>query len=301
MIVTKFGGSCLSDSKDILKTSQIVKDYLAKDKVVLVVSAMKGVTDQLYDVVSLVKDKKLRKALDIINEIKDRHLETLYVLNSKPEAVKTETELINLVNRLENFVKNVVKKRITAAREDYIVSFGERLSCSLVAEALETRGMLAYPVDASFVIATDGNFGQALPLFKKTQNHIKKILFPLLENSVIPVITGFIGFAPDGCTTTLGRGGSDLSAAYLANLLEAKSLYLWKDVEGFYTSDPKKDKRARLIKKLSYREAEKMAKKGAKVVYYKAIRPVERKGIPIYIKSFINPKTRGTKIGINDG
>ncbi|MBI3954840.1 aspartate kinase, partial [Candidatus Gottesmanbacteria bacterium] len=294
MIVMKFGGASLSNSEGIIKACRIIKKYSAKHKIVLVVSAMKGVTNQLYQIVDLLKRKQLGRSLKILKEIKFCHFQALSVIKSSAQKVKVESELVNITSRLENFIKNVVQKEITPARCDFIVAFGERLSCPIIASALESFGLLAYPIDASLIIATNHTFSNAVPLYKKSQRHINKILFPLIKNSVIPVITGFIGFSKDGCTTTLGRGGSDLTASYLANLLDAKALYLWKDVDGFYTNDPHKDKDARLMPYLTYRQAEKMAEDGAKIIYYKAIRPVEKKHIPIYIKSFLKPSLQGT-------
>ena len=167
----------------------------------------------------------------------------MHEVDKRLQAVKIESELINLISRLKNFIKNVSNKKITRARIDYIVSFGERLSSPIVANALEMCGMTAYPIDASFIIATNSRFGNAVPLYKESQQYINQILFPLIKNNVIPVVTGYIGFTHGGCTTTLGRGGSDLTAAYLANLLSANALYLWKDVEGFYSEDPHKNKK----------------------------------------------------------
>lgn len=297
MIVMKFGGASLSTAEGIQRACRIVKSFVGKDKnIVLVVSAMKGVTDKLFEIAQLIRDKKVRPALKKIDLLKKNHLQTLQQLKNLPQRVKVESELINLFSRLENFVKNVSHKEMTPSRMDFIVSYGERFSCPIVAYALETSGMPAYPIDASFVIATNDNFGNALPLYKKSQHHINEILFPLIDNGIIPIITGYIGFANDGCTTTLGRGGSDLSAAYLANLLDANSLYLWKDVDGFYTNDPHKDKKARLLKQISYEKARKMAMDGAKIIFYKAITPVKKKNIPIYIKSFYHPKATGTVI-----
>lgn len=296
MIVMKFGGASLSTALGIKKVCKIVKEYWKKEKIVLVVSAMLGVTDMLFEVVSLVKQKNFRKALSIIEKVKKQHIKTLYEIDKRASAVKVESDIINLVSRLSNFVKNLENKEITLARIDYIVSFGERMSALIVANALEINGMMSYPIDASYVIVTNSNFGNAVPLFSKSQKHINKILFPLIEKNIIPVVTGYIGFTHDGCTTTLGRGGSDLTAAYLSNLLNAKSLYLWKDVEGFFDFDPHQNKKAKVYSYLSYSEAKDLAKNGAKIIYYKAIDPVKEKEIKIYIKSFISPKEAGTVI-----
>lgn len=296
MIVMKFGGASLADNACIQKTCTIVKEYQSQDSLVLVVSAMKGATDQLFSVVELIKHKNLRSALKVLDTIKDNHFKTLEIINPRHAGVKVKIELLRLFILLEHFIRNVVPRGMTPPRTDYIVSFGERWSCRLIAEALESNGVLAYPLDASHLLATNDAFGDAEPLARQSQEQFNLILYPLVKNNITPVVTGYIGFAPDGCTTTLGRGGSDLSAAFLATFLNAQSLYLWKDVDGFYTTDPHKDMKARLYAKLSYRQAEEMAKNGAKVIYYKAIKPVEGKRIPIYIKSFLKPKMEGTVI-----
>lgn len=290
----KFGGASLSTPSGISKVCDIVKKYWKKEKVVLVVSAMMGVTDSLFQIVELVKRKKIKDALKVIDKIQENHIKTLYEVDTRPSVVKVESDIINLVSRLSNFVRNLKEKEITLARIDYIVSFGERFSSLIVTNALEMNGMMAYPIDASCIIATNGNFGNALPLYSKSQKHINQILFPLIKNNIIPVVTGYIGFTHDGCTTTLGRGGSDLTAAYLSNLLDAKALYLWKDVEGVYSSDPHTSSDTKLYKQLSYVKAKALAKKGAKIIYYKAINPVAQKNIPIYVKSFIKPDLSGT-------
>lgn len=292
----KFGGASLSTGSEIINTCKIVKSYIKKDKVILVVSAMKGVTDQLFEIAEISKKGNLRKASESLENIKIHHIAALRSFEPDSEAVKAEVEIYKLIGLLKSFIKNVMSKEITLARIDYIVSFGEKLSCRIVAEALEQQGISAYPLDASFILATNDKFGDALPLYGKSQNSIKQILLPLVENNIVPVITGYIGFTHDGCTTTLGRGGSDLSAAFLANFLNAKAVYLWKDVLGFYEEDPHKNKKARLFKTLDYKKAEKLAKKGAKIIYYKAVAPVAEKHIPIYVRSFLNPRAEGTTI-----
>jgi aspartate kinase len=232
MIVMKFGGASLSSGPNILNICKLVKKYAKNNKVILIASAMKDVTDKLYELTDYVIKKNVKKALKIILDLSNKHITTLKSINPNPEAVKTEIEIIKLINLLEYFIKNTAIKGLTDARVDYIVSFGERLSCRIVAEALEQKGILAMPIDASLIMATNANFGNALPLYGKSQSHIQKILIPLIKNGIIPVVTGYIGFTHDGCTTTLGRGGSDLSATFLANFLNAKAVYLWKDVEG---------------------------------------------------------------------
>ncbi len=296
MIVMKFGGASLSDKDNISLTCKIVDEYRRASKTVLIVSAMKDVTDQLFMVAEFLKKKDVDSALNIVKKLRKRHFDTLAAISSRQASVKTQVELYRLFYHLEYFVKNVSVKEITPARVDYIVSWGERVSCRIVAEALEEAGIPAFPLDASTFLATDDDFGNAVPIYSKSYKYIQEILLPLIDRDIVPVITGYIGFTHDGCTTTLGRGGSDLSAAFIANFLNAKGLYLWKDVPGFFDKDPHKDKTAKLVPSLSYEEAEEMAKAGAKVIYHKAIDPVRRKKIPLYVKSFLEPKAKGSVV-----
>ncbi|MFH2085540.1 MAG: aspartate kinase [bacterium] len=297
MIVMKFGGASLSDAKNIEITCKIVRDYQRNHKVVLIVSAMQGVTDQLFEIVELLKKKKGKAALTILIKIKLVHFATLDEISDSRLSIRTKIELSRLFYQLEYYLKNIVQKEITPARADYIVSWGERASCRIVTEALENAGMPAYALDASTFLATNDDFGNAVPIYVKSQKYIQQILLPLIENDIIPVVTGYIGFTHDGCTTTLGRGGSDLSAAFIANFLDADGLYLWKDVAGFYDKDPHKEPKAKKFTKLSYNQAEKLCLEGAKVIYYKAIEPVRKKKIPIYVKSFLDPQESGSVVG----
>jgi aspartate kinase len=296
MIVMKFGGASLSDATNIANTCEIVRTYQRNDKVILIVSAMQGVTDQLFEIAELLKKRKVEEALSILQKIKDLHFETLESVSQSRLTVKTKIELYRLFYQLEYFIKNIAQKEITLARTDYIVSWGERASARIVNEALEEAGMPAYALDASTFLATNDDFGNAVPVYSTSQKYIQQILLPLIENDIIPVITGYIGFTHDGCTTTLGRGGSDLSAAFVANYLDAKGLYLWKDVAGFYEQDPHKYPKAKKFTTLSYIQAEKLCRGGAKVIYHKAIEPVRKKKIPIYVKSFIDPSQIGSVV-----
>ncbi len=293
MIVMKFGGASLADSSDILRSVEVIKNYSRNHSVILVVSAMKEVTNQLYDIAENVKKKRLKKALQRIDGLKRAHITTLYKLQSAQPAI-TESKLVHLFSRLDNFIRYIAKHQITEAQIDFIVSVGERLSGNLMAESLNAQGITACSIDTSYVIATDDSFGNALPLPQKYQTHIQDILCPLINSNIIPIVSGFVGFAPDGRITTLGRGGSDLSASYLAYLFDAHGLYLWKDVNGIYSDDPHRNINARFHKKLSYDQAARMAKNGAKIIYHKAIHYVKKKKIPIYVKNYKNPHLPGT-------
>lgn len=292
----KFGGSAISDGKQILKIAKIIKRFHEDEKIVVVVSAMVGVTDKLFFIGELLKKRKLKEAYKILDEIKKQHFEAVDLVPLPRRRVLLKVELVKLSSHLKNYIQNISKKDITPARIDFLVSFGERLSVRLLSEALIKIKVDAYPIDASNLIATTHVFSNAVPLARSKQKYLDEILLPLIQDNVIPVITGYIGYSGDGCTTTLGRGGSDLTATYLADFLNAKKVFLWKDVGGFYTDDPHKNVHTYLLPSLTYKEAQRMAKNGAKVIYYKALEPVKKKKIPIYIKSFIRPNLEGTKI-----
>ena len=296
MIIMKFGGAAVLNGTQINNIAKIVSAYHKKEKIVIVVSAMGGVTDKLFEIGELLKKNKLNQVLKILDEIKKQHHGAVRFVALSKRQVLLKVELIKLLSHLKNYIQNISTKEITPARTDFLVSFGERLSVRLLSEALIKASINAYPVDASNLIATTHVFTNAVPLPRVRQKYLDEILLPLIKGNVIPVVTGYIGYSGDGCTTTLGRGGSDLTATYLADFLGAKKVYLWKDVEGFFSDDPKKNPEAHMLKTLSYNEAQKRAKKGAKVIYYKALDPVKKKKIPIYIRSFLNPQHEGTTI-----
>ncbi|MBU0618608.1 aspartate kinase [Patescibacteria group bacterium] len=296
MIVMKFGGTALADGKRILATAKIIKDYSAQHRLICVVSAMKGMTDRLYAVIDSLKNKQEKKPFSLINEIYQDHLQALNEINSGPEAMVVKRELKNSCDLLSMFARHIQGGQITSARIDYLVAFGERLSCKLTAEALKTLGKKALAIDAADFLATTKEFSKATPILLKTEDKLVDAILNLTKEDFIPVITGFIGFAEDGCTTTLGRGGSDLSAAVIANVINARQLVLWKDVNGLYDQDPKKTRRAKFIAEATYEEAEAVIKRGAKVVYLPALEPVRDKEIPVLIKNFNQPKAEGTKI-----
>lgn len=297
MIVMKFGGAAFPDANGIFNVCKILDAYRENNEIVVVVSAMESVTDKLFEIVEYIKNKEIENALSILDLIRSNHLAAVDIINSQKDGVLVRIELIKLFSRLEYFIKGLAKKRITPARIDYITSFGERFNVMLVAEALKQSGIRACPVDAVNLLATTHEFGNAVPLGREHQHYLDIILYPLIENGIIPVVTGYIGYSQDGCTTTFARGGSDLSASYLANFLDADAVYLWKDVQGFYSTDPKKNEDAELFTVLSYDKAEQLAKRGANIIYYKALYPVREKSIPIYIKSYVDPSSEGTIIG----
>jgi len=203
----------------------------------------------------------------------------------------------SLIGEFENLCYAVsVLGEVTPRGLDAIASLGERLSVRLVAAALRKEGVPAVALDATEFIVTDDNFVNASPLMEETEKRVRERLLPILEQDEVPVVTGFIGATKDGITTTLGRGGSDYSAAILAYCLDADEVWIWTDVDGVMTADPRIVPEARTIPEISYAEIAELSYFGAKVVHPKTILPAMEKGIPIRILNTFNPTGPNTLI-----
>jgi aspartate kinase len=179
---------------------------------------------------------------------------------------------------------------------DAITSLGERINARILAATLRQRGARSQAIDATELIVTDDKFQNAVPLIDLTRERVVDRLSPLLEDGVVPIVTGFIGATESGVTTTLGRGGSDYSAAILGDCLDADEVWIWTDVDGVMTSDPRLVPDARVLPVLSYNEVSELAYFGAKVVHPRTIRPVVERGIPLWVKNTFNPDHPGTRI-----
>ena len=185
---------------------------------------------------------------------------------------------------------------VTPRAMDAISSLGEQINARIVAAQLCELGIYAQAVDASELVVTDRHFQEAAPLMDLTRERVESKLKPMLRDRIVPVVTGFVGATEDGVTTTLGRGGSDYSAAILGAALDADEVWTWTDVDGVLTADPRIVPNARIIPELSYSEIGELAYFGAKVLHPKAIRPVVERGIPLWVKNTFNPGCAGTRI-----
>ena len=292
MKVLKFGGSSVATPARIRSVIEIIKPYLSGD-VAVVFSAFGGVTDELLAISKLALDgdaQYSRKA----DQLEKRHLETVRELISiqKQSAILAQVKI--KMNELEDVLHGVylVKER-TPRTLDYIMSFGERLSAFIIAEAIKDQGIAAEYLDARTLILTDNQFGHAKVDFdvtnKRIQEHFK-------QRRPLQVITGFIGTADTGETTTLGRSGSDYTAAIFAAALEASDLEIWTDVDGMMTADPRLVKKAFTVPEMSYEEAMELSHFGAKVIFPATMQPAMINKIPIWIKNTFNPSFRGTVI-----
>src|SRR5881398_806368 len=295
--IHKFGGASLADAAAIRHAVGIVRAQ-RPDALVVVVSAMGGVTDALLDGAARAARGDASQVRAAAEALRAQHAAAARAL--VPAGARLE-ELLRLIDaafaELEQVAGGLgVLGELTPRTIDYLVARGERLSARLFAAGLEAAGCPAAYVDAADVVQTDGTFGNASPDVRRTERSARRVLRPLLARGVVPVVPGFLGAAPDGQAVTLGRGGSDLTATLLARALGAREVSLWKDVPGVLTADPRIVPDARVIPQLHVREAAELAYYGAKVLHPRALVPVLRRSVAVRIRPFTEPASLGTEI-----
>ncbi|QQS19179.1 aspartate kinase [Candidatus Saccharibacteria bacterium] len=233
-----------------------------------------------------------------LDTLKTVHHDAIRGLKLEPSAEAALRELIDSkITILKSILKSVTALgELTPRGRDLILSFGERLSIHLVAAALNNQGVPAVAVNATDFLVTDDNFNDAQPLLAASKKKAAHVLLPLISNGTVPVVTGFIGATRDGVTATLGRGGSDFSATILGYCLDADEVWIWTDVDGVMTSDPRSVHGVSSIARMSYEEASELSYFGAKVIHPRTMIPTAELGIPIVIKNTMNPGHPGTRI-----
>ncbi len=292
MKILKFGGSSVSTPSRIQSVAAILQPYV-NDRAAVVFSAFGGITDTLIQIsqLALAGDQSYAKGLA---ELEKRHLDAVRALVSVQKQGSILAQVKFTINELEDVLHGVylVKER-TPRTLDYIMSFGERLSAYIIAEALKDKGVACEFLDARKVVRTDSHFGNAKVDFDITNRQIREYFdaHPSLQ-----IITGFIGTSETGETTTLGRSGSDYTAAIFAAALNATDLEIWTDVDGMMTADPRMVKKAFTVPSMSYEEAMELSHFGAKVIFPATMQPAMINRIPIWIKNTFNPSFRGTVI-----
>ncbi|MGD0425382.1 MAG: aspartate kinase [Candidatus Acidiferrales bacterium] len=296
--VMKFGGTSVGDASCIARVAEIVAKASRVGPLVVVVSAMSGVTNRLIEAATCSETGDRERAAELLEALREQHFEALKILIQNPEtrnliALGIE-ELLREAQRLCEGTALI--HELTVRTLDSVSSLGERLSAPLVAGALSERGVRSEAIEATALIVTDSYHGAAEPLMEPTKARCEARLRPLLQQGVVPVITGFIGATAEGVLTTLGRGGSDYSATILGGALAADEVIIWTDVNGVLTADPRLVPGARTIPEISYREAAELAHFGAKVLHPKTLRAVTQSGIPVWIRNTFEPEHPGTKI-----
>jgi aspartokinase/homoserine dehydrogenase 1 len=296
--VMKFGGTSVGDASCIARVAEIVAKASRVGPLVVVVSAMSGVTNRLIEAATCSETGDRERATELLETLREQHFEALKILIQNPGtrnliALGVE-ELLREAQRLCEGTALI--HELTVRTLDSVSSLGERLSAPLVAGALSERGVRSEAVEATGLIVTDSYHGAAEPLMELTEIRCEARLRPLLQQGVVPVVTGFIGATAEGVLTTLGRGGSDYSATILGGALGADEVIIWTDVNGVLTADPRLVPGARTIPEISYREAAELAHFGAKVLHPKTLRAVTQSGIPVWIRNTFEPEHPGTKI-----
>ncbi|MBN2617503.1 MAG: aspartate kinase, partial [Spirochaetales bacterium] len=283
MEVYKFGGTSVANATRIKGALEIAINNSVE---VVVLSAMKGVTNLLIECAEYAENgnKTYKECLD---EIKEKQYTAINELFTDDNREDVDAAIFSLLDELEDILRGVeLVKECSLRSLDFICSFGERLNCTLVTEYLNSIGHDAYFIDARNVVKTDKNFGSANVDFKLTYDLINKKIDPAKG---MAIVTGFIASTKECITTTLGRNGSDYTAAIFGGALDADSVQIWTDVDGVLTADPRIVKDAYVVPELSISEAMEMSYFGAEVIHPYTLRPVVEKNIPVYIKNTLNP------------
>ena len=292
MIVMKFGGSSLESAKAIQRVASIVRQH-SEPPPVVVVSAMGKTTDRLLAMAYLYADGNMRSADQALAKIQHFHYTEALLLARGRQAVWLDDQLAGLFEELDHVLHEVCSSRLLAPKlSDAVLSFGERISSLMVTAAFRQMGLDAVHLDARQAIVTDARHTQASPLFIDTNALLRR----KVSREQITVMGGFIAATEDGVPTTLGRGGSDYTAAIVGAALAADEIQIWTDVDGMLTCDPRVVSGAHCLRSISYAEAEQMAKAGAKVLHPATVLPAVRQHIPIVIRNSRNPGAAGTRI-----
>jgi bifunctional aspartokinase / homoserine dehydrogenase 1 len=301
LVAFKFGGSSLLGAERMLHAAGLVRPAAQRMQVVVVVSAMKGVTDRLLGIAQSLGERKHEPARLEAEAVVRLHLDVLRELALDSDEHDRVAREINSLGR--DLLHEVSARRdgvsAAAAAElfDRLASFGERFSARLFAATLEHSGVPAVPVSSSEFVLTCDTFRDAKPHLEQTKERGRGVLLPLLADGIVPVVTGFIGATPDGRITTMGRNSSDFSGAIIAHVVDADELVIWTDVDGIYTANPNESAQARLLHDLSYEDAHALALSGAKVLHPHVLPLAEETEMTVWVRNTFKPHSRGTRIG----
>jgi len=297
VVAFKFGGTSLLGAKRMLHAAELVKQAARTSRVAVVVSAMKGVTDQLLALARLVDSGKLAEAKRKADSLLRLHADVLFELQLDELDHQRVWHDLRLLGRDLLHEASSPLHVGNEALHDSLASFGERFSARLFAAALDACDVSAVPVTSSEFVLTCDTFRDAKPDMEETRRRGRDVLQPLLESGLIPVVTGFVGATRDGRVTTLGRNSSDYSGAIIAHVVDADELVIWTDVDGVYTANPNESSEARLLQQLSYEEAHALAAAGAKVLHAEVLPLAAETEMVVWVRNTFNPEFRGTRIG----
>ena len=297
VLVMKFGGTSVGSPEAIERAASLVREQVGRRTVAVVVSAMSQVTNQLLTTLEAGARGDSAEVQDRLGSLRNKHFaacEDLVPPKRRPVVIERMETIFRDFARI---ARGMVLLRERPQRSvDEVAPTGELLSAVLMSEVLRARDVPAEAVSGASVIVTDPVFGAASPLLNDTSAKAEQVLRPLLDDGTVPVITGYNGSTRDGIPTTLGRGGSDYSAAIVATALRADELWIWTDVDGILSCDPAIADDARLLSEVTYNEAAELAYNGAKVLHPRTLEPLAAMGIPVRIKNSFRPQGSGTRI-----
>jgi aspartate kinase len=298
LVVMKFGGTSVEDAEAMLRTTAIVGGRRAKGlSPVVVVSAMAKVTDLLLAAAAAAGRGDKIGALSLSARLRNRHIDTAAKLLCGEHYSSIEATIRKRFDSLDDLLRGIAAVgELTPRTSDKVVSYGERMSSQMMAAAFAQHGLNGAHVDARKCIITDDHFGKAAPQEAAIEAKLTELVLPLVEAGQTPVMGGFIGSNADGITTTLGRGGSDFTAALVGGGLHAGAIEIWTDVDGIMTTDPRICPDALRVKTISFEEAAELAYFGAKVLHPATILPAVQKSIPVWVLNSRNAENEGTKI-----
>jgi aspartate kinase len=292
LLVMKFGGTSMGSAARMCVAAELIARE--SKPVAVVVSAMSKITDLLLETLLRAELGDRPGVRENIAKLRARHMEAAHELGLNAEAAGAIETLAMEFERIANGVLMLGERPPRSV--DEAVAIGEKLSSELLAQYLRSQGVEAAAISGSDVIVTDAVFGNATPLMDLTRRRCHDRLLPLLEQRVTPIITGFNGATTDGRPTTLGRGGSDFSASILAASLDAEELWIWTDVDGIMTADPRLVSDVAVLDEVTYAEAAELAYNGAKILHPRTLAPLVEKQIPVWSKNSFAPHKPGTKI-----
>ncbi|UWX57723.1 lysine-sensitive aspartokinase 3 [Chlorobaculum sp. MV4-Y] len=298
MIVMKFGGTSVGTAAAMRQVIANVSEKKKSGAPLVVLSACSGITNKLIQIADTAGSGRLEEAQQLVAEVRAFHLDLIGELIESEELRKKVIEKITVyLTRLERLTEGIeIVGELTERSKDRFCSFGELLSTSVFAAALNEHGTPCEWIDVRSVMITDDRYGFARPLADTCRKNTDEIIKPLLDAGTVVVTQGYIGATESGRTTTLGRGGSDLSAALFGAWLHSESIEIWTDVDGVMTTDPRMVPEAKSIRVMTFSEAAELAYLGAKVLHPDTIAPAVEKNIPVYVLNTWHPDSKGTLI-----
>jgi aspartate kinase len=301
-LVMKFGGTSVGSADALKQAAQIIKDARAQyPRVVVITSAMSGVTDLLLKSASLAAQGLVDSLPEAEATLRKKHFSAAdELIQDEALCSETKAKIDSLIQSLVDLCRAIAILGEASPRAlDAVASLGERMSVPLLAAVTQDAGILVRPLEATEFIITNSHFQNAHPDFKATTEKTRAVLNPLMDEGIVPITTGFIGATPEGVITTLGRGGSDYTAGIIGSVLPADDVWIWTDVDGVMTTDPRIAPHAQTLPEISYSEIAELAYYGAKVLHPKTIHPIVEAGIGLRICNTFNPSHPGTRLTAN--